>query len=174
MKNFRRSYFEGEKTAYWKKRSTEESQVDFETMETIISDIMDTFETDTVDFTKQFKIAFTCSLDGEGCVRIDEFGFLGEELKKKMDSEPLVEVIEFKTEILAVVDATNLPRKDIDFKISANSLLLSEKGSKKSLKRIEFPCNVNEESVRASFNNGVLEIRVAKKKSPEKKVMSAK
>jgi len=159
--------------AHWKKRAIEESAIDFETMENILSDILDTFETAETDFTKQFKVAFTCSLDEDGCVQVDDFGFLGEQLKKSGAPEPLVEIIEFKTEILAVVDATNLPTKDIDFKVSGNSLELAEKKSKKFLKKVLFPCNVNAESVRASFNNGVLEIRLSKKKN-EKKMVSAK
>ncbi len=158
----------------WKRRAQEESVIDFEMMESMLSDMLDSFETTEIDFTQQFKVAFTCSLDADGCVRVDEFGFLGEGLKKKQPEQPLVEIIEFEREILAVVDATNLPRKDIDFKISGSSLVLSEKGSKKFMKQVTFPCIVNEGSVRTSFNNGVLEIRLSKKKAPERKVLSAK
>src|SRR3989344_3561119 len=112
--------------AQWKKRSLEASGADIEELEGIISNMMDSFETADVDFTKQFKVAFTCSLDSDGCVHIDEFGFMGENLRKMKKEEPLVEIIEFEKEILAVVDATNLSTKDVDFRVTHDALLLSE------------------------------------------------
>lgn len=158
----------------WKKRASGEAAIDFETMEAIISEMLDAFDTVQIDFTKQFKVSFNCSLDKDGCVVIDEFGFAGDNLRNEAHAEPLVEIMEFRGEVLAVVDATNLPEKDVDFKISEKALLIFARNSTRQLKKVEFPCRVREESIRTNYNNGVLEIRLSKKKDAEKKVLRAK
>ncbi len=158
----------------WKRKASEEAAVDFETMAAIVSDMLDSFHAENIDFTKPFKVSLNCSLDSEGCVQVDEFGFAGENLKSEGKAEPLVEIIEFEGEVMAVVDATNLPDKDVDFKISENALAIFARRSTKQLKKVEFPCKVSEESMRTNYNNGVLEIRLSKKKDAEKKIVSAK
>ena len=160
--------------AGWKRKASEEASVDFETMAAIVSDMLDTIQSEQIDFTRPFKITLNCALDSEGCVQIGEFGFAGENLKNEGKPEPLVEIIEFEKEVMAVVDATNLPDKDVDFKISENALAIFARRSTRQLKMVDFPCKVKEESMRTNYNNGVLEIRLSKKKDAEKKVVRAK
>ncbi len=160
--------------AQWKKRTLYGNGIDFDMMEDLISELLEEFGEDEVDFSKPLKVGFSLSLDGSGCIHIDEFGLLKEKTSaEKKDASPLIEIIDFGSELLVVVEAANLPTKDIEVRASEQLMFVYNRNSKKFLKRVVFPCKVKGSTLRTNLNNGVLEVRIAKKDS-EKSVANSK
>jgi HSP20 family protein len=82
--------------------------------------------------------------------------------------EPLIDVIESGDMIKVIVELPGVRKEDI--KIDAHERLLEidvDNESKQFHERVELPCDVLKNSVKASYKNGVLEIsmkRIARKK----------
>ena len=148
----------------WRKRKTDDYGIDYESLEEIISEILDSFDEKDIDLSKPLKVGFSLSLDEKGYIRIDEFGVLkGEEASEKKPEAPLVEVIDFEKEVLVVVETASLKDNDIDVRVNGNEMIFSNHNSKKFLKKVSFPCTVKEETLKTNYNNGVLELRLSKR-----------
>ncbi|MFH1390871.1 MAG: Hsp20/alpha crystallin family protein [Candidatus Diapherotrites archaeon] len=157
----------------WKKKNTTESQeIDFETMEELFEELLETFQEDELDFSKPVQIGFTVSLDDNGSIQINEYGLLKEKKSPVKEGVPLVDLIEFPKEFLIVVETNSIPIKSIDIKVLDYALIISSHESKKFLKKINFPTKVNEDSLKTVLNNGVLEIRL-KKINSNKNIMKS-
>jgi len=60
-------------------------------------------------------------------------------------------------------------KKDIDLEITENTLTIKvDKDKRKYYKEVELPCEVDANSAKASYQNGVLDIEL-KKAKPKKK-----
>tara|TARA_Y100000310_G_scaffold57396_1_gene52601 strand:- start:9912 stop:10394 length:483 start_codon:yes stop_codon:yes gene_type:complete len=150
----------------WKKRkSTEDQEIDFETMEELFEELLETFHENELDFSKPVQLGFTVSLDAKGSLQINEYGLLKEKKSEVKSDVPLVDLIEFPKEFLIVVETNTIPIKSIDIKVLDYALIISSHESKKFLKKVIFPAKVDEGSLKTTLNNGVLEIRLTKKTS---------
>ena len=147
----------------WKKRGGNDSQIDFETLEDIIADMLESFPANQIDFSKPLKLGLSLSLDEDGCIRIDEFGLLKDEKSSQKKDELLYEVIQFEKEVMVVLETGQFDEKNLEIKLLGDSVYVSNKISKKILKRIHLPCEVEHASAKQTLNNDVLEIRVSKK-----------
>ena len=106
-------------------------------------------------------------------------------------SAPVVDVYEEKDEVVVKAELPGLDKKDIEVKISDSQLTL--KGQKKQeeeieqenyyrrersfgafLRSVELPTNVRADKVKASFKNGVLEVRVPKTAEAKTKTIKVK
>lgn len=103
----------------------------------------------------------------EGIPKIEEFGnikrgsrgrpFISEEI------EPLVDVIEHEDEVWVVVDLPGVSKDKINVRIVDNKkLVIKASNGKKYSKEIELPAKVKPETAKASYKNGVLEIKIQK------------
>jgi len=101
---------------------------------------------------------------------------------------PVVDVYEEKDEVVVKADLPGLDKNDIEVNISDSELTL--KGGKKKaeeikeenfyrrersygafLRTVELPCEVQADKVKASFKNGVLEVRVPKTEEAKTKTI---
>ena len=99
--------------------------------------------------------------------------------------QPLADVFETDNEVVVTVELPGVRKEDIDITIKDNSLIVrAEKKAETKMKKegffkterryqgfyrvIQLPAEVKEEGAKATYNNGVLEIRL-KKARPEVK-----
>jgi len=76
-------------------------------------------------------------------------------------SDPLIDVIDCGDNIKIIADFPGLKKEDIKLNLKKNSILISVH-KKKVHKRIPLDCEVDKNSVSASYNNGILEIKLYK------------
>lgn len=160
--------------ALWRKRRFDDYEIDFEVMEEMIGDVLDTFQQEAIDLTKPLKICFSVSLDEEDFLKIDEYGILNEQPLQKKQEEPLVDLIDLGSELVVVVETNNLPAQDIDVKILDHAMVISNTKSRKFIKKIGFPCKVKQDSIKTSYNNNVLEVKLAKRLEVKKTIVKEK
>ncbi len=149
--------------ALWKKRRFDDCGIDYESMEEMLAEALDGLGAKEIDFTRPVKMGFTVMLDNDGFLRLNEFGLLSEEKAEKKTEEPLVDVIDMDNELMIVIETNNLPAQDIDVKVMEQSMVISSEKQKKFIKKIAFPCKVKHASVRTSYNNNILEVRLPKR-----------
>ncbi len=84
------------------------------------------------------------------------------------EREPLIDVIESDNQVRVIIELPGVEKSDIKINAHERSLDIEvDKEVKKFHERIDLPCGILPESVKASYKNGVLEIsmkRVAAKK----------
>lgn len=103
----------------------------------------------------------------DGIPRVEEFGNVsrgrrGRPLIKE-EMEPLVDIIERDDEIWIVADLPGVPKENIDVKVAERSVTIRARNDRKYYKVVELPVDVIPESAKASYKNGVLEVRIKKK-----------
>ncbi len=147
----------------WKKRRFDDFDIDYESVEGMLAEVLDGIGVRQVDFTKPVKVGFEVALDDEGFLRVNEFGIIPEAEGHRKSDEPLVDVIEMENELMVVIETNNLPAQDIDVKVMDSAMVISSERAKKFMKKIQFPCRVKHNAVRTSYNNNVLELRLPKR-----------
>jgi len=155
-----------------KKKAVQDQEIDFESLEELFEDLLETFDEEEIDFSKPLKIGFSVSLNGNGSLQVDEFGLLKEKKKEAKQEPILVELMEFANEFLIVVETNSFSTREIDIKALDHALIISNHKSKNFLKKVSFPCKVKQDSIKTALNNGVLEIRLTKK-SFKKNIMKS-
>ena len=149
--------------AMWKKRRFDDYDIDYDTLEELLSDVVESLQTNQIDLTKPLKVSFTAMLDRDGFLRVKEYGIIEQESHQKKTEEPLVDVIELENEIIAVIETSNLPVQDVSVKVLDHAIVISNQHSKKFMKKIALPCKVKQGSLRTSYNNNVLEVKLEKR-----------
>jgi HSP20 family protein len=108
----------------------------------------------------------------DGKPHFQEFGNVprtGSAPQQLESREPLVDVIEGKNTISVTAEVPGVDKKDIDLEITENTLIIKvDKDKRKYYKEVELPCEVDANSAKASYQNGVLDIEL-KKAKPKKK-----
>jgi HSP20 family protein len=98
-----------------------------------------------------------------GNVRPSKTGFMVQE-----EREPLVEVYEEGDEVIIVAEVPGVNKEDIELTVSGRELEISvDTPKRKYYKRVELPKDVDPDTIKASYRNGILEVKV--KKLPEEK-----
>ncbi len=108
----------------------------------------------------------------DGKPHFEEFGNVsrtGDVEPQQLGSrEPLVDVIEEKDVISVTAEVPGVEKRDIDLEITENALTIKvDKDQRKYYKEVELPCEVDADSARASYQNGILDIEL-KKARPKK------
>lgn len=109
----------------------------------------------------------------DGKPHFEEFGNVpkaGSVEPQQLESrEPLVDVIEGKNTISVTAEVPGVEKKDIDLEVTENTLTIRvDKDKRKYYKEVELPCEVDTDSTKASYQNGILDIEL-KKAKPKKK-----
>jgi HSP20 family protein len=105
----------------------------------------------------------------DGVPKVEEFGNIKKGKFGKPilsdEIEPMVDVIDHGDEIWIVVDLPGVSKENIKVSATEDKIYLKAEGeSRKYSKEIEVPSKIDPDSVKASYKNGVLEIKVKKKK----------
>ncbi|HEC75882.1 MAG TPA: Hsp20/alpha crystallin family protein [Thermoplasmatales archaeon] len=83
--------------------------------------------------------------------------------------EPLVDVIESDDKISVTAEVPGVKKEDIDLEITENTLRIKvDTESRKYFKEVELPSEVDADSAKATYQNGVLDVEL-KKLRPTKK-----
>jgi len=83
--------------------------------------------------------------------------------------EPLVDVVEGDKTVSVTAEVPGVSKEDIDLEITGDTLVIRvDKDERKYYKEVELPCEVDADSAKASYQNGVLDIEL-KKAKPKKK-----
>jgi|WetSurMetagenome_2_1015567.scaffolds.fasta_scaffold04714_2 HSP20 family protein len=112
-----------------------------------------------------FVYGFSMRIGPDGKPNIEEFGnipgILSGEASMPSEREPLTDVIEGEKEIYVIVELPGVEKKDIDLKTTEAFLEINVETPERSYhKKLSFPCKVKPETAKASYKNGVLEVRV--------------
>jgi HSP20 family protein len=101
-----------------------------------------------------FVYGFSMRIGPDGKPNIEEFGNIPEiisgDASFPSEREPLTDVIEGEKEISVILELPGVEKKDIDLETPERSYH----------KKLTFPCKVKPETAKASYKNGVLEVRV--------------
>lgn len=125
-----------------------------------------------------YGISVNIGSDGKPIIR--QFGNLKTEGVKEEgflisdEREPLVDIIEDKTEFRVIAELPGVEKKDIELSGEGNMLVINVKSKdRKYYKELELPGVCDFEAAQATYNNGVLEVIVPKssKGSSNKKIM---
>ena len=91
------------------------------------------------------------------------FGIEQPALEPKETREPLVDVINEQAQVRVVTELPGVEKSDIKTTISEDALTIKvESPTRKYYKEVSLPTNVDPDSSKASYNNGVLEITLRK------------
>lgn len=83
--------------------------------------------------------------------------------------EPLVDVQETDDEVQITAEVPGVKKEDIDLEVTGNTLIIKVEGKdRKYYKEVELPAEVDPDSAKASYNNGVLDIQLKKVKPKAK------
>jgi len=115
-----------------------------------------------------YVYGFSMTIGPDGKPIIEEFGNvkrLGSKPILSEEREPLVDVIEKGDEVRVVAEVPGVDKNNIKVRLNGKTLILSaQEGDKKYYKEIELPTEVDENSAKATYKNGVLEIVFKKAK----------
>ncbi len=108
----------------------------------------------------------------DGVPRIEEFGNIRRTRTGKPvileEVEPMVDVLDYDNEVIVVAELPGVDKDKIKVKIKDNKLVIKAENKKKYYKEVELPAKVKPETAKASYKNGVLEVRIEKVKEEKK------
>lgn len=114
---------------------------------------------------------FRITVGPDGKPRFEEFGNMRPGLKGPEISdqiEPIVDVIDQRDEVVVVADLPGVEKEDIRLSAVGDLLTVSvDTERRKYHKEIRLPAKVEPETAKASYKNGVLEVRLKKVGGPQ-------
>lgn len=124
---------------------------------------------------KPFVYGFEIRIGPDGKPIIREFGNVRKiEGRPRIteEREPLIDVFESDDEITVVVEMPGVEKDKIDVRVSEDGKRLIVSASdtnRRYYKEIDLPAKVDPQSAKASYKNGVLEVKLKKVFKPESK-----
>ncbi|AIY89987.1 archaeal heat shock protein Hsp20 [Geoglobus acetivorans] len=112
---------------------------------------------------------FSIRIGPDGKPEIREFGTKPTIKEEDLDQrKPLVDVIETDEEIQVIAEMPGVSKEDIELNASESKLEIKAEGeNRKYYEIVDLPDEVDPDSSRARYNNGVLEV-ILKKKHPKR------
>lgn len=121
-----------------------------------------------------FIYGFEITIGPDGKPLIREFGNVKRVRGKPLiaeEREPLVDVLESENEITVVAEMPGVDKDKIDVKVveDGKTLIINASNEKKKYyKEVDLPAKVDPESAKATYKNGVLEVKLRKLGKEEK------
>lgn len=117
---------------------------------------------------------FSMRVGPDGKPMIEEFGNIPptgpDETSIPGDREPLTDIIEGDKEISVIAELPGVEKKDIHLNIHKDSLDMNvDTPERKYRKKLNLPCEVKPEKAKATFKNGVLEVKIERVEKAGKK-----
>jgi len=122
-----------------------------------------------------FVYGYSVTVGPDGKPIIREFGnmkptFRGREPLELSDKrEPLVDIFEDRDSVKVVAEVPGVEKDDIRLDAEGRSLTISVDAARKYYKRVELPADVDIETAKATYKNGILEVTFSKQKPEEPK-----
>jgi len=117
-------------------------------------------------FGRPHVYGFILSTGPDGKPRIREFGNLQRSRfgpRVRREREPLVDILEENEEIVVVAELPGVEKENINLHTSRWELIISVNTTKRKYhKKLFLPKEVDPRSARASYKNGVLQVRLKK------------
>ncbi len=112
---------------------------------------------------------FSIRIGPDGKPEIREFGTKPPAIKEGVEErKPLVDVIETDDEVQIIAEMPGVNKDDIELSATETTLEIKAEGeNRKYYETVDLPAEVDPESAKARYNNGVLEV-VLRKKHPKK------
>ncbi|MDM7275727.1 MAG: Hsp20/alpha crystallin family protein [Thermoprotei archaeon] len=166
----------------------------FDIFDELLRDLEERLESVDEDIEKEFKrmieerreeirgpyfYGIRITIGPNGVPRVEEFGNIsrgrrGRPLIKE-EIEPLVDVIERDDEIWIIADVPGVSKENIDVKVSERAVTIKARSEERKYHKIvDLPAEVAPETAKANYRNGVLEVKVKKKKQAEDKEFKVK
>ena len=160
--------FPGKWKGYWTFDDFfKEFEREFREIEKDIARIMEDARNSAIggsDIAKHRIYGFSITIGPDGEPRIERFGDVSENsgFTDKIDEwEPLIDMIEGDDEITVVAEVPGVDKKDINLDVGEDFIEIKVNNrDRKYHKKLDLPCRVNPDKSRASYKNGVLEIRI--------------
>lgn len=115
-----------------------------------------------------YGYSFTIGPDGKPVIR--EFGNVRPSLKGKPPvevvekREPLVDVIDEDGTVKVVAEVPGVTKDDIKLDATERTLTVSVEAERKYYKTVDLPAEIDPESAKATYKNGILEVTLTKSK----------
>ncbi|BCU68190.1 heat-shock protein Hsp20 [Sulfolobales archaeon HS-7] len=142
----------------------EDMQKEFEEFE---RELMRRASTSSTGEIGPYVYGFRVTVGPDGKPQIQEFGNvkrLGSKPVISNEREPLVDIIEKDNDIRVLAEIPGADKDKIKVSINGDKLFITaDAQDKKYSKTVELPAEVDEDSVKATYKNGVLEINLKKK-----------
>lgn len=120
-----------------------------------------------------YVYGFRVTIGPDGKPVVEEFGNIRREAGKPRiteEREPLVDVFEDDKSIVVVAELPGVEKDKIKVTAVGNKLIIRASNEhRKYYKEIELPAKVKPDSAKATYKNGVLEVRLEKMGSSEEK-----
>ncbi len=113
----------------------------------------------------------------DGVPRVEEFGNIkrvGGRPVISEEAEPLVDVIEHDDEVIVVAELPGVDKEKIKVRATEDKLIINAENHRKYHKVVELPAKVDPNSAKASYRNGVLEVKLKKKESKKEEGVEVK
>ncbi|GAY25472.1 hypothetical protein ATG_06750 [Desulfurococcaceae archaeon AG1] len=135
-------------------------------------------EVERQGFPKRFVYGFRITIGPDGVPRVERFGNVRRqpvregapirEIGYSEEVEPLVDIYEDADMITVVAEMPGVEKDRIKVRAVDRKLIIEAKNGKKYYKEVELPAEVDMDSAKASYKNGVLEVKLKKLKKEEK------
>jgi HSP20 family protein len=113
-----------------------------------------------------FSIKTLSGSEGSG-VKVRPFGNIHktkEGMTVEEDREPVVDVLEEGGRFRVIAELPGVSESDITCQVSGDVLTISTKGNRRYHSEVLLPARGVQEGMESSYNNGILELRIAKAK----------
>ncbi len=118
-----------------------------------------------------FVYGFSVKTGPDGKPKVQEFGNAKDYFKHgdegKSEWTPLTDVQETDDEVLVTVDVPGVKKEEINLNVRDRTMTIDVQGKRKYKTTVELPSTVNPNEADASYNNGILEVKL-KKEEKEK------
>lgn len=131
-----------------------------------------------IEVKRPYVYGFRIFIGPDGKPKIEEFGNVkrvGGRPKISEEREPLVDIIEEQNQVIVVAEMPGVEKDKIKVRAVGNTLIIEGSDTdRKYYKEIELPTEVKPETAKATYRNGVLEVRIEKLKKEGKKGIEIK
>jgi HSP20 family protein len=151
-------------------RDDNETDRIFNALDKLIREMFKDISFEEIQPGRSFIRGVNVHIGPDGKPKIQEFGNFSRktsngEVKLSKEREPIVDVIENHENVAITVEMPGVEKKDITLNVKDQKLDINVDGSGRNYHKIvDLPCDVNLESSRATYKNGILDIELKKKK----------
>ncbi|MEM1873797.1 MAG: archaeal heat shock protein Hsp20 [Acidilobaceae archaeon] len=107
----------------------------------------------------------------DGIPRVEEFGNVRRERGRRPliseEMEPIVDVIEREDEVRVVAELPGADKEKIDVKVVGKKVVIKASNGRKYYKEVDLEHEVDPDTAKATYKNGILEVVFKKKKRVE-------